>query len=128
MSIVILDGIKGEHSIKQAICKQIEQLDETYEYFKLEELDIKPCRNCGGCAYKTPGECVVKDDMPDILRGILRAHTRIILSPVSFGGYNDVHEPCINTSECFADQAHMNWLGGLICGVVDFDRRPYIDG
>lgn len=79
-----------------------------------------------------------------VLDGILRAHTRIILSPVSFGGYNDVLEGR-NISKEAQKCVDLNFPSVIAYpfamvlnyaqqkdrkdrGVVDFDRRPYIDG
>jgi len=33
----------------------------------LSEYEIKHCTACGSCSFKTPGKCVIKDDMADLL-------------------------------------------------------------
>jgi len=51
--------------------------------FRLSELNIHPCRNCGGCA-KT-GKCVVLDDDMAAIYEKIRSADRIILaSPIYF--------------------------------------------
>ncbi len=53
------------------------------ERFHLRELRISPCLHCGGCV-RTPGQCVIDDDMQQLYEP-LRAADRIILaSPVFF--------------------------------------------
>lgn len=48
------------------------------------ELDIAPCRNCGGCAGGRP--CVIRDDFPIILNGIQRADVLVVAAPIYYYG------------------------------------------
>jgi multimeric flavodoxin WrbA len=49
----------------------------------LNDLDIRPCQDCGSCA--DTGVCVVRDDMLKVREGIAEADRIIIASPVYFG-------------------------------------------
>ena len=52
--------------------------------FRLNDLNIRACQNCGGC--EKTGQCVIRDDM-DAIYGAIRAADRIILaSPIYFMG------------------------------------------
>ena len=48
---------------------------------------VAPCTGCGSCGLKTPGRCVVKDDMQDIFRQIVASDVLVIATPVRFGSY-----------------------------------------
>ncbi len=96
MKSVIMDGTKGKNTIGEVVEELAQQIKEEIHYFKLEDLDIKPCRNCGGCSYKTPGQCVFKDDMPQILEVIKKARVCIWVTPITLGGYNSITKKVID--------------------------------
>lgn len=49
--------------------------------------DVSPCTGCGSCGMRTPGACVVKDDMQGIFRSIVAADLLVLATPVRFGSY-----------------------------------------
>jgi multimeric flavodoxin WrbA len=50
--------------------------------FNLNEMQIKPCQNCGGC--DETGTCIIEDDMADVYSSIRSADRIILASPVFF--------------------------------------------
>ena len=52
------------------------------ETIYLNNLDIKPCQNCGGC--NDAGECIIIDDMEKIYDEIRNADRIILASPIFF--------------------------------------------
>ncbi len=90
MSIALLDGTKKNDSFSKMLVESLGVLDETLEHLKLEDMSIEPCRNCGGCSYKTPGSCIVKDHTPLMMRCIVNAERFCVLTYISFGGYSSV--------------------------------------
>jgi hypothetical protein len=50
-------------------------------------LDVIPCTGCGSCGMRTPGACVVKDDMQDIFRKMVASDLLVLATPVRFGTY-----------------------------------------
>jgi len=48
---------------------------------------VAPCTGCGRCGLKTPGRCVVKDDMQGIFRRIVASDVLVLATPVRFGSY-----------------------------------------
>ncbi len=48
---------------------------------------VAPCTGCGSCGLKTPGRCVVKDDMQEIFRQIVASDVLVLATPVRFGSY-----------------------------------------
>ncbi len=49
----------------------------------LNDLDFRPCQECGGC--DETGVCVVKDDMQSVYKKIEEADRIIIATPIFFG-------------------------------------------
>ena len=50
--------------------------------YRLQEMDIKPCRSCGGC--EKTGRCVVEDGFQDLYEAIIAADRIILASPIYF--------------------------------------------
>jgi multimeric flavodoxin WrbA len=51
-----------------------------------KDLDIKPCLGCFGCWIKTPGKCVQKDDMAELLPKLRGAAVWVFATPLYFDG------------------------------------------
>lgn len=88
MSMVILDSFEEKTMIGDILKSILENKQEQYSYFKLKNLNVKRCTGCGACGVKTPGRCVIKDDMTEILRAIAKSDWIIMLTPLRFGGYS----------------------------------------
>lgn len=56
------------------------------EYVTLNKLDIKPCLGCYSCWDKTPGKCVIKDDMQQLHEKICEADVIVQSFPLYFFG------------------------------------------
>ena len=48
----------------------------------LAEKKIDPCDECGACLYKTPGRCVLKDDMSVLISKFMASDVVIFATPV----------------------------------------------
>lgn len=92
MNWVILDGSNKEDSktknIGNILKETMNQIGDSYHYFQLRDMNILPCRSCGTCGHKTPGECAIDDEMIDIIKAIVRSKGIILLTPIVFGGYS----------------------------------------
>jgi multimeric flavodoxin WrbA len=86
LKTVILDAMENEGNMLNTFGEAFNDKEEI-SYFKLKDMNILPCRSCGGCSYKSPGKCVAKDEIHEIFREIARCNTLIFLTPVRFGGY-----------------------------------------
>ena len=64
----------------------------------LNELNIRPCQNCGGCD-KT-GRCVVEDDMQPIYPKLRKANGVIVASPVFFSSVSAQTKAMIDRNQC----------------------------
>ena len=87
MFAVILDATTGDSELSSALAQKLKHMGVEYTWFRLAEADIKPCRSCSACAFKSPGVCVQKDDIHDMMRVIAPSSLIIMLTPVRFGGY-----------------------------------------
>jgi multimeric flavodoxin WrbA len=58
------------------------------EYISLEGVQVNPCLNCGGCTYKTYGECVSRDDGDWICPKAARSDVILFVTPIVFGSYS----------------------------------------
>ncbi len=90
MHITVLDGIEGISQLEDLLKLTGEQYGISYTYLKLEKMDIQPCRNCGGCSTKTPGECLFKDDTPEVMKSLVKSNLVIMATPIRFGGFNSI--------------------------------------
>ena len=79
MNILLINGSpKGTRSntyrLSKAFVKGIsETVDFVCEELTVSDMDIRPCLGCFVCWNKSEGECVIKDDMKDVLDKILWA-------------------------------------------------------
>ena len=82
------------------VAEAMEQLGNTVEYIRLNDLNIRPCQGCGGCD-KT-GNCVIKDDMTAIFQKVDEADRILLVSPVYFYGLSA-------QSKLFGDRFQSRW-------------------
>ncbi|HWI63795.1 MAG TPA: NAD(P)H-dependent oxidoreductase [Symbiobacteriaceae bacterium] len=87
----ILDGFDTDSPIAGEIgallTRRLEQAGQGHASFKMKEMHLATCRSCGACNYKSPGKCVVQDDLHEILRAAARSRVLVFLTPIRFGGY-----------------------------------------
>lgn len=62
--------------------KPIENKGHEIKVFRLNQMRIKPCQDCGGC--EKTGRCIIKDDMEEIYVAIREADRIILASPIFF--------------------------------------------
>ncbi len=53
--------------------------------FDLKDMDLKYCMGCWTCWWKTPGQCVIKDDGEKIFREVINSDFFIFASPLVAG-------------------------------------------
>ncbi|MCK5388052.1 MAG: flavodoxin family protein [Candidatus Izimaplasma sp.] len=53
--------------------------------FNTTELKIKSCNGCFDCWVKTPGKCVIKDDMEELLIAIINSDLTVYISDIKVG-------------------------------------------
>ncbi len=79
MNVLLINGSpRGENSntlrLSRAFLRGLkEKQTVTEEQLDVNALNIKPCLGCFGCWKKTPGKCIIKDDMEGVIEKILWA-------------------------------------------------------
>ncbi len=67
--------------------------------FTLNDMNLKPCQNCGGC--EETGNCVVIDDMDSIYPVIRESDRIIVASPIFFFGLSAQTKIMIDRCQAF---------------------------
>ncbi|MBN2533663.1 MAG: flavodoxin family protein [Spirochaetales bacterium] len=89
MNIVCINGSpKGlksnSHVMTRAILKGFESATSAIKNIFLSEKKINYCTGCYSCWFKTPGKCVIKDDMAEIIKVIKESTIIILATPLYF--------------------------------------------
>lgn len=67
--------------------------------FTLNDMNIRPCQNCGGC--DEMGSCILTDDMDDIYPAIREADRIIMASPIFFFGLSAQTKTMVDRCQAF---------------------------
>lgn len=86
MVTIIAD--EGKSRIGLELYQTLLSKEAQTDYVTLEQVQVKPCVNCGGCTRKTYGKCVTRDDGDWIYSKIIRADVLVLVSPVVFGCFS----------------------------------------
>ena len=118
MKITIINGAPTDEwrAFEKALFNLKEKLEGRHEVeiFNVRDMNIKYCVGCFGCWTKTPGRCLLKDDMESILKSVIKTDVQLFLSP-AIAGYlssdaKKVMEREIPTLlpylRCFNDELH----------------------
>ncbi|AKA68711.1 flavodoxin family protein [Clostridium scatologenes] len=89
MKILAVNGSpKGEKGNTEVILKQFlkgcEEAGAKAEIVYLKDKNIKHCSGCFTCWTKTPGKCIHKDDMEELLQKILEADIIVYATPLYY--------------------------------------------
>lgn len=92
MNVLLLNALpdrnQKEKIIKDRLIEEMRKHKLEYEIVDLFNSQIKICLGCGSCDWSSPGICIIKDKMQEILPMWIKAHLVILLTPLSFGGYH----------------------------------------
>ena len=75
------------------------------QFFRLNQMDIRPCQNCGGC--DDTGSCIIEDAMVDIYEAIRSADRIILASPIFFFGLSAQTKIMIDRCQAFWCQRYL---------------------
>lgn len=89
MKIVAINGSpKGINSntnvIVSSLLKGAQEAGAETVNILLAEKEIKHCKGCHSCWFNTPGQCVIKDDMMEVLSLVGGANIIILATPIYF--------------------------------------------
>jgi multimeric flavodoxin WrbA len=89
MKVLALNGSPRRAATAHVLDLFLEGVEEAggeVELVRISKLDVKPCRGCFTCWTTTPGECIQKDDMTDMLPRLDEADVVVIGTPVYVDG------------------------------------------
>lgn len=114
MITIIADEGKANigYGLHQALVSQGKQA----EYVSLENIQVKPCINCGGCTCKTYGRCVTRDHGDLIYPKIVRTDVLVLVTPVVFGSYSFKLKRILDKFGLFMDRHYFLTNGELTKG------------
>lgn len=76
----------GTGAVLNPFVEGMKEAGADVELIYVHKLTIKPCRGCYTCWTKTPGKCVQKDDMSEILTKLASADIVVYATPVYVDG------------------------------------------
>jgi multimeric flavodoxin WrbA len=81
-----VDAEHGERA-QAALLDALSRWGYDVETVDCPSAEVIPCTGCGSCGMRTPGVCVVKDDMQGIFRTLVASDLLVLATPVRFGSY-----------------------------------------
>ncbi|HWQ29989.1 MAG TPA: flavodoxin family protein, partial [Negativicutes bacterium] len=89
LKLTVINGIPdesfSEHEASlEEMVQELRKVNEVSLY-KVRDMKIAYCCGCFDCWIKTPGLCVIKDDMETILRSTIHSDYVIYVSPLKAG-------------------------------------------
>ncbi len=92
MKVLILNGSKKHDSRVIDLITQIKTIfvDQKWEIneIRLNEINLAYCTGCFSCGIKTPGKCIISQDIVPISKKFMASDLAIYFSPITFGGYS----------------------------------------
>ena len=85
-------------SLLEAALKGAEAKGADIEKVALNDLNIKPCQECGGC--DETARCTIKDDMQPLYKKLRSADRIILASPIFFGSITAQTKAMIDRCQC----------------------------
>jgi multimeric flavodoxin WrbA len=105
MVAIIAD--EGYEQIGEKLKSKLLENNVDVDYISLENVNVKPCINCGGCIYKTYGKCVIRDDGDWIYPKLLSSDIQIYVTPITFGGYSFKTKRVLDKCALIMDRHYM---------------------
>jgi multimeric flavodoxin WrbA len=91
MKILVLNGSphmeKGATgTILTELMKGLDQEKNEITIKNIYNLDVKPCQGCFSCWTHTPGNCIQKDDMENMLKEVAQSEMLVLATPLYVDG------------------------------------------
>lgn len=88
MDTLILSSLSMNNYVSQYIRERCRDQADLYHVFQLDDNHIRPCLDCNSCSEKTPGLCVIRDQMDKILPVWVKADRIVFVSSLIYGTYD----------------------------------------
>ena len=90
MDITILNGNNDETDSKfenylAQYTENLKRKGNTLTVFTLRDMEIQFCTGCWTCWWRTPGQCIFKDEMKKIYQNLIKSNLCIFVSPIIMG-------------------------------------------
>jgi multimeric flavodoxin WrbA len=82
----------NSETLARKVAEGVEKGGGSVEYIRLNDLQLRPCQDCGGC--EKTGVCVINDDMTGIYAAVDAADRILMVSPVYFYGLSAQCKSC----------------------------------
>ncbi len=116
-------GKKGNtHFMVKEFSKGAEQARAEVENIFLVKRKIQPCRGCLTCWIKTPGKCVIKDDMAELIRKLGESDIVVFATPVYFDNVTGIMKNFMDRLVAAADPHFEKDEGGECVHISRSDK------
>lgn len=89
MNITVLNGNPADekNGFTPWVSKLVYELERVHNvsYFPLSRMNIKQCRGCWNCWWKTPGICSLNDEAEPVMKAVIHSELVIFASPLIAG-------------------------------------------
>ena len=95
MKTVLLSALAADRNaaeVDDALERTLREAGQGIRSLDLSRADVTPCLGCGGCS--GTGQCVLRDDMTELLPEIASCDRLVLATPIAFG----VHHPLLKTA------------------------------
>jgi hypothetical protein len=103
MQVLVLNGSPhfdqgATGHVLRPFLEGMEQAGATVETFYTKKMDVSPCLGCFTCWTKTPGTCVQRDDMDELLPKIGKSDIVVLATPVYVDGMTNTMKKILDRS------------------------------
>jgi len=99
MKILVLQGSPRPKGFTQMVLERflagVASKGAEYEVIPLASKKIEPCRGCYNCWFNTPGVCIHKDEMPEILEKLKSSDVWVWATPLYHFGMTAYTKLCL---------------------------------
>jgi multimeric flavodoxin WrbA len=112
------------HVMVEAFMKGAVQAGAEVENVFLLKKEINHCRGCFSCWLKTPGECVIKDDMAELLEKFVNSDIVVFATPLYIDNVTGIMKNFMDRIIPVADPHFGKDKGGECVHVARFEKIP----
>ena len=129
MKITIFNGSPhaengNTHVMVESFAAGATQAGAEVENIFLAKKEINHCRGCYACWIKTPGKCVIKDDMAELLDKLIHSDVVVFATPVYVDNVTGIMKNFMDRIMPVADPHFEKDQGGECVHLAKFDKVP----
>ena len=105
MKVTVINGSpRGERGntakLLKPLAEGMQHAGAQVDVIQLAKYKIQHCLGCFSCAFKTPGKCVIKDDMVKLLPKVAEADLTVFASPLYFYQFTGLLKNFLDRTFC----------------------------